>query len=210
MAQLIPITATILILFVLGHGLGAGLALLNPAAFERYATALHHAPWLLPLEISLALVALGHLGLSVQRLVANRRARGMVAYSQWRSRRGQPLAALSGRMAPVSGALLLLFLVVHLAQLRWPRPGDGLERQALDLALASPWALLLYVLAGVALGLHLFHGAESLSRSFGWLDEHNTTGLRLAGRTLAAVVGGGFALLPLMLRSAVALEVAGI
>jgi succinate dehydrogenase / fumarate reductase cytochrome b subunit len=210
MVQAIPITASILMLFVLGHGLGAGLAVLNPAAFERYATALHHAPWLLPLEISLALAALAHLGFSVQRLIANRRARGGVPYSQWRSRRGQPLAGLSGRMAPVSGGLLLLFLVGHLTQLRWHRPGDGLERQALALALASPWALTLYVLAGVALGLHLLHGAESLSRTLGWLDESNAKGLRLASRALAAVVGAGFALLPLALRSAGAVAGAGL
>lgn len=210
MAQAIPITAAILILFVLAHGLGAAVALLDPAAFERYATALHHAPWLPLLEIALALAALAHLALTLQRVVANRQARGVVPYRQWRSRRLQPLAALAGRLAPVSGAVLLLFLAVHLGQLRWPRPGDGLEREALLLALTSPWVLVLYVLAGVALGLHLLHGAESLARSLGWLDETNATGLRLASRALAALIGGGFALLPLALRATGALAGAGL
>ncbi|MEA5399965.1 succinate dehydrogenase cytochrome b subunit [Synechococcus sp. BA-124 BA4] len=209
MAQAIPISAAGLMLFVLAHGLGASLALVDPAAFERYATALHHAWWLPPLELSLALVALIHLSLTLQRVIINRRARGAVPYDQWRSRRSQPLAALAGRWSPFSGAVLLLFLAVHLAQLRWPRPGDGLERQALTLALASPWALVLYVLAGVALGLHLLHGAESLARSLGWLDESNAMGLRLAGRALAAVIGGGFALLPLALRATGPLAGAG-
>ncbi|CAK6689178.1 hypothetical protein ICNINCKA_00554 [Synechococcus sp. CBW1107] len=210
MTQAIPITATILILFVLAHGLGAALALLDPAAFENYATALHHAPWLPPLELTLALAALAHLALTLQRVVANRRARGVVPYGQWRSRRLQPLAALAGRLAPASGAVLLLFLAVHLGQLRWPRPGDGLERQTLLLALTSPWILVLYVLGGVALGLHLLHGAESLTRSLGWLDETNATGLRLASRALAALIGGGFALLPLALRATGALAGAGL
>ncbi len=209
MAQAIPITAAILILFVLAHGLGAALAVLDPAGFESYATALHHAPWLPPLELTLALAGLVHLTLTLQRVVTNRRARGVATYGQWRSRRLQPLTALAGRTAPFSGALLLLFLAVHLGQLRWPRPGDGLERQTLLLALASPWALGLYVLAGVALGLHLLHGAESLARSLGWLDETNATGLRLASRALAALIGGGFALLPLALWGTGALAVAG-
>lgn len=209
MAQAIPITAAILILFVLAHGLGAALAVLDPAGFESYATALHHAPWLPPLELTLALAGLVHLALTLQRVVTNRRARGVATYGQWRSRRLQPLTALAGRTAPFSGALLLLFLAVHLGQLRWPRPGDGLERQTLLLALASPWALGLYVLAGVALGLHLLHGAESLARSLGWLDETNATGLRLASRALAALIGGGFALLPLALWGTGALAGAG-
>lgn len=201
MAQAVPITGLILIAFVVAHGLGVGLALLDPAAFENYATALHHASWLPYLEIILTLAASAHLAHTLQRVLANRRARGVVPYAQWRSRRLQPLAALAGRTAPFSGGLLLLFLVVHLWQLRWPRPGEGLEREALLLALASPWAVLLYVLAGVALGLHLLHGAESLTRSLGWLDEENAPGLRLASRVLAAVLGGGFALLPLALRA---------
>ncbi len=153
--------------------------------------------------------ALVHLALTLQRVVTNRRARGVVTYGQWSSRRLQPLTALAGRTAPFSGALLLLFLAVHLGQLRLPRPGDGLERQTLLLALASPWALGLYVLAGVALGLHLLHGAESLARSLGWLDETNATGLRLASRALAALIGGGFALLPLALWGTGALAGAG-
>ncbi len=210
MAQAIPITAAGLMVFVLAHGLGAGLALFDPGAFERYATALHHAPWLPPLEISLALAALIHLSLTLQRVITNRQARGVVRYDQWRSRRPQTLAALAGRWAPFSGAVLLLFLPVHLGQLRWPRPGDGLELQALTLALASPWALVLYVLAGVALGLHVLHGAESLTRSLGWLDESNATGLRLASRALAAVLGGGFALLPLALQATGPLAEAGL
>lgn len=76
MAQAIPITAAILILFVLAHGLGTSLALLDPAGFERYATALHHAAWLLPLELTLALAGLVHLALTLQRVITNRRARG--------------------------------------------------------------------------------------------------------------------------------------
>ncbi len=192
----IPISGLLLILFLGVHLLGVSQLLVDPAGFERSASALHGNRWLPPLELGLALVALSHLALTLRRAVLNRQARGPVGYGQLRSRRQAPLASLASRSAPWSGAVLLLFLAVHLAQLRLQRPPPGLEAELLRSALSAQWALALYVLAGVALGLHLLHGAESAFRSLGVLDSGNAALIRGAGRLLAAVVGGGFALLP--------------
>ena len=90
--------------------------------------------------------------------------------------------------------MLLLFLVVHLRQLRWQRPPAGLEAQAVALALSSRWALALYLAAAVALALHLLHGSESAHRSLGLLEAANAAGLRRGSWLLAVLVGGGFAL----------------
>jgi succinate dehydrogenase / fumarate reductase cytochrome b subunit len=118
------------------------------------------------------------------------------------SRRGAGVAALaawSARLLPISGGLLLLFLAVHLGQLRWVRPLQGQELATLLAVLASPWSLLLYVAAGLALALHLFHGHESAHRSLGLLDGANGGRIRTSGRGLALALGVGFALLPLLL-----------
>ena len=48
------------------------------------------------------------------------------------------LAALAARVIPWSGALLVLFLVVHLLQLRWDRPPAAAELAALRAVLAAP------------------------------------------------------------------------
>ena len=67
-------SGSLLVLFLLLHLAGVSLALLQPPAFEAYATALHQSPWLLPAEGLLSAALLGHLGLTAWKLVANRQA----------------------------------------------------------------------------------------------------------------------------------------
>ena len=190
-----------LVAFLALHLGGVSLALLDPLRFETFATWLHGRLWLPLAEALLALALLAHPLLALGRWLQNRTRAGASAAPR-RSRRGgglEGLAAASGRWLPFSGALLLLFLVVHLVQLRWSRPGPGAELEALLSALASPAALLLYGLAGVALALHLLHGVESAHRSLGRLDASNGRRIRLLGRSLALLLGGGFTLLPFAL-----------
>ena len=191
-------TGLILVLFVVLHLGGVALAVINPGAFEAYATALHAKPWLPAAELALAVVALVHLSQTVAKVIANRQAGNDAALV---SRRADPLAALAARTVPWSGGVLLVFLLVHLNQLRWPRPGAGLELGRLAEVLSAPWALALYGAAGLALGLHLFHGGEAAHRSLGLLQPANGARIRSATRAFALVVGGGFALVPLVLAS---------
>jgi succinate dehydrogenase / fumarate reductase cytochrome b subunit len=200
-AWLIPISGLVLVLFLVLHLAGVSLALLDPTGFEQLAEGLHRQPWLPPLEVALAAALLLHPLLALLRSVSNRQARGAVAGPQ-RSRRDGGLeaaAALAGRWAPWSGALLMVFLVVHLAQLRLHRPAAGGELEALLAALASPFCLGLYGLAGGAVGLHLLQGHESAHRSLGWLEPANRDRIRWAGRALALFLGAAFSLLPIAL-----------
>lgn len=198
---LIPLSGLLLVLFLVLHLAGVSLALVAPGAFEAWAALLHRQPWLPPLEVALALALLLHPLLSLVRARRNALARGPLAGPRSSRRSGalEALVARAGRGLPLSGALLLLFLAVHLAQLRWPRPPAGAELAALAAALSSPFALALYGAAGLAVGLHLLHGVESAHRGLGLLEPANGPAIRLAGRGLALLLGGGFALLPLAL-----------
>jgi succinate dehydrogenase / fumarate reductase cytochrome b subunit len=111
----------------------------------------------------------------------------------------EPLAALAGRLMPWSGGVLLLFLLVHLAQLRLVRPAAGEELAALRAVLGQPHWLALYAAAGVALALHLLHGQESAHRSLGLLTPPSALPIRRAGRSLALLLGAGFTLVPFVL-----------
>jgi succinate dehydrogenase / fumarate reductase cytochrome b subunit len=193
-------TGLILVLFLVLHLAGVVLAVIHPEAFEAYATALHAKPWLPAVELALAAVALVHLARTMAKVIANRQAGNDAALV---SRRADPLAALAARTAPWSGGVLLVFLVVHLNQLRWPRPGAGLELARLAEVLRAPWLLALYGAAGLAVGLHLFHGGEAAHRSLGLLEPANAVRIRSATRAFALVVGGGFVLVPLVLASQV-------
>ncbi len=186
----------LLVLFLLLHLAGVALAPLAPQRFGAYAAALHGSAWLPAAELVLLAVALVHLGLSLARAAANRRAAGGgMAKAALRSRRTgplAPLAALAARSQAAGGLLLLLFLAVHLAQLRWPRPLAGDELAALAAVLASPWSLALYLAAAGALALHLFHGGEAAHRSLGLLQPANASAIRAVARLLALLIGGGF------------------
>jgi succinate dehydrogenase / fumarate reductase cytochrome b subunit len=182
----------LLVLFLLLHLAGVALAPLAPQRFEAYAAALHRCAWLTAAELALLAVALAHLGLSLLRATANRRAAGGAALRSRRSGPLAPLAALAARSQAAGGVLLLLFLAVHLAQLRWPRPLAGGELASLTAALASPWSLALYLAAALALALHLFHGGEAAHRSLGLLQPANGAAIRAAARLLALLIGGGF------------------
>ncbi len=198
---LIALSGLLLVLFLVAHLAGASLALFHPPAFEALATWLHRQPWLGGFELGLLAALLLHPALALARSLAARTARGPAA-GPLRSRRGpglEGLAALAAGWSPWTGALVLLFLVVHLAQLRWQRPLAGAELAAVQQALGSPAGLLLYGLAGGALALHLLHGHESAHRSLGWLQAANRSRIRWAGRALALLLGAGFSLLPLAL-----------
>ena len=117
--RLIPLSGLALALFLVAHLALVALPLVDPDAFEALASALHRQLWLPVFEVLLAAALLLHPLLALQRSVRHRAARGPVA-GPLRSRRGGGLegaAALAGRWAPWSGAVLLVFLVVHLLQL---------------------------------------------------------------------------------------------
>jgi succinate dehydrogenase / fumarate reductase cytochrome b subunit len=196
----IAASGLLLVLFSLVHLAGLGLAWWDPPGFERYAAALHQAPWLPFAELGLLLLLLVHPARALARTLANRAARG--GGGQPRSRRVggvEPLAALAGRLMPWSGGLLLLFLAVHLVQLRLRRPEAGAELAALQAVLRQPHWLALYAAAGVALALHLVHGQESAPRRLGLFNPRQGQAIRWAGRGLALLIGTGFTVLPFAL-----------
>ena len=164
------LSGLLLVLFLLVHLAGLLPALIAPVQFEQYTTALHHQPWLPLLEVGLAATAATHLSLTVAKTLRNRRAGNTAAL---RSRRGRPLEALASRSKVAAGLITLGFLALHLRQLRWPRPADGLERELLLQVLLQPISLVVYAAGSLAVGLHLLRGAEAAHRNLGLLTPAN-------------------------------------
>ena len=188
------LSGLLLVLFLVVHLAGLLPALIAPVQFEQYATVLHHQPWLPLLEISLAATAAVHLSLTIAKTLRNRGAGNTATL---RSRRGRPLEALASRSKVAAGVITLGFLLLHLQQLRWPRPTDGLERLVLQQVLHQPFSLVVYVAGSLAIGLHLLHGAEAAHRNLGLLTPANGASIRWGGRLLASGIGGGFLLISL-------------
>jgi succinate dehydrogenase / fumarate reductase cytochrome b subunit len=114
------------------------------------------------------------------------------------------VATLSSRTMRWGGTFLLLFLVFHLLEFtfRAVTPGGDSPSpyQRLVNAFAPEvwWVTVIYLLAMLALAMHLRHGVWSAAQTLGLT---NTVASRarwnLVGYAVAAVVAGGFTLVPL-------------
>ncbi|MFV0426033.1 MAG: succinate dehydrogenase cytochrome b subunit [Beutenbergiaceae bacterium] len=113
------------------------------------------------------------------------------------------VATLSSRMMRWGGVALLAFIIFHLLHLTtmtinpagttadspYQRVVDGFEIW---------WVALIYLVALLALGMHLRHGVYSMCQTLGWTG--NPARRRLADTTamvVAVIIAGGFALVPL-------------
>src|SRR4051812_20552446 len=113
-------------------------------------------------------------------------------------------ATLKSRMMRWGGVALLLFLVWHLLQFTIVRFNVGSLRAEGNpgLLVISTfqvwWVVVLYLLALVALGLHLYHGVWSATQTLGWAGSAAARRrAKTLGLILALVPGVGFPLPPL-------------
>ncbi|MCP4167737.1 MAG: succinate dehydrogenase cytochrome b subunit [Chloroflexi bacterium] len=101
------------------------------------------------------------------------------------------------------GALLAVFLLLHLMQLTWGTryvvanfiPGDPYSNVISTFSFV-PTAIF-YIIAVGFLGLHLYHGGWSLVQTLGWLDPRYDKLVRILAALLALVIFIGFSIVPL-------------
>ena len=103
--------------------------------------------------------------------VMNRRARP----ENYHSKRDYIAADFAARTMRWTGVIVLLFIAYHLADLTfgWVNPNpDFVYAETVYANVVASFSLLpvaaFYVVANVALGYHLYHGAWSLFQSMGW------------------------------------------
>lgn len=186
------VTGVVLVAFLFGHWHGNLVLLEGEAAFNHYLDwlaahpVLHYGVWLV------LVVALGvHLVVGPRHWLQNRRARPQ----RYRLRRYRE-SSLTARSMMLSGAVLLLFLVVHVLHVRgWPPFSDAGIYLNMQAGFANAAVVLVYVLGQLALALHLYHGLWSQFQTLG-LSHPRYDRWR---RPLAAVVGLGIALLNIAL-----------
>jgi succinate dehydrogenase / fumarate reductase cytochrome b subunit len=114
------------------------------------------------------------------------------------------VATISSRTMRWGGTALLLFVLFHLLHLTTHtiNPGGDPEspyrRMVNSFAPENWWVSIIYLLAMVALAMHVRHGTWSAAQTLGLT---NTPAARarwnLVGYLLALVIAGGFALVPL-------------
>lgn len=170
------ITGIMLLGFVFAHMVGNLKMYLGAEEIDHYGEFLREllVP-LLPRTVTLWLMRLGliaafglHIHSAYGLTVINRKARSV----KYQSARDYQIANFASRTMRYTGVIFALFLLWHLADLTWGWVNPGFERgevyRNVDASLSRIPVALLYVVANIALGIHLFHGVWSLFQSMGW------------------------------------------
>jgi succinate dehydrogenase / fumarate reductase, cytochrome b subunit len=161
--------------FIVGHLIGNLKLYLSREEIDLYGEALRDFPrhllprtvflWTLRIVLIVALVLHVHCAYALTRM--NQKARPV----RYQSKREYSVANYASRTMRWSGVIVLLFIGFHLLDLTWGGGGADFERgDPYNNAVRSfdrPLVAAVYVIANLALGLHLYHGAWSMFQSLG-------------------------------------------
>ncbi len=192
------VTGLIGIAYLILHVLGNLLVFRGPTAINSYAHFLKSTGELLwTVRIILIVAVILHVVAAVQLTQQNRAARP-IGYT----RREPQVATIASRTMRWGGALLLIFIIFHILHFTTGtiRPAGVFSSEDVYANMVTSfriwWVALFYVIAMVALGLHLFHGAWSSVRSIGVSPKSPQPFHRTVSLLLAVLVWAGFTSIP--------------
>lgn len=202
---LVALTGLSLVGFLVAHLAGNLLILLGPDQFNHYSHALISNPLVIPAELGLLGLLLLHIFKALQHVMRGRTARPQ-SYTKQVWAGGPSRKSFGSATMMVSGIILLIFLVSHIATLKYgptyTTAGPGTEGPIRDLyrlvveVFQSPGIVVFYVVAMAVIGLHLRHGISSAFQSLGLMTPGWTATVLSAGLWLAVILAVGFAILP--------------
>jgi succinate dehydrogenase / fumarate reductase, cytochrome b subunit len=157
--------------------------------------------WLLRLVLIGAVIL--HVHAAYTLTVLNRKARPV----KYQSARDYQVASFASRTMRWTGSLVLLFIFWHLADFTWGWFNPGFEHgevyRNVDASLSRIPVAILYIVANIALGIHLFHGVWSLFQSMGWNNPRFNQWRRGLATGVATIVVVGNVSFPVMVLAGV-------
>jgi len=184
------LTGLILYGFLIGHLLGNLLLLRGDGGqtFNAYSEYLINHPLLIPAELFLAIVFLLHIYLAISVTRDNHRARP-TGYQTTRSAGGRNFAS---HTMIYSGAVILIFLVLHLKTFKYSEK-TGTLYELVSSTFQQTGYTLWYLIAMIILGAHLWHAFQSALQTLSIRSEK----IKFLGLVLCLVLAIGFGSLPL-------------
>jgi succinate dehydrogenase / fumarate reductase cytochrome b subunit len=205
------ITGLIGVGFVIAHLIGNLKVYIGPEEIDHYGEFLREllvpllprtvALWLLRFVLIAALAL--HLHAAYTLTLINRRARP----DRYQSPRDYIAANFASRTMRWTGIIVLLFLFYHLADLTWgwfnPDFVRGAVYHNLDESLSQIPVAILYIVANIALGIHLFHGVWSLFQSMGWNNPRFNSWRRGIATAIATLIVVGNCSFPIAVQAGI-------
>ncbi|MSP56964.1 MAG: succinate dehydrogenase cytochrome b subunit [Myxococcales bacterium] len=196
----VAVTGLMLLGFTLFHMIGNLQVFTGAEDMNAYGAFLHKPEVLWAGRCVVATSMILHITGTVRLVRASADARPQ-GYAKWKAQ----ASTFYSRTMKFSGPIVLIYFVVHLLNLTTgAEPGhialhpnylqtDGVPKafENLTLLLATPpWATF-YIVANLALGLHLFHGAYSLAKTLGLSGARQLRLARVLASVLTATIVGG-------------------
>jgi succinate dehydrogenase / fumarate reductase, cytochrome b subunit len=202
---IMAVTGLIGIGFVIAHMAGNLQVFAGADKINAYGALLHgplaEVTWGLRAVLIVAVVL--HVLMAVQ-LTQRARSARPVGYAQ----REPQVSTLASRTMRWGGLLIAVFIVVHLLHFttqrvdpgRWAGKTDAAGRRDVYGNIVASfhiwWVTAFYVMAMIALGLHLYHGAWSSLRTLGYAKPSGHPLKRRIAMAVAVIVWAGFTLVP--------------
>jgi succinate dehydrogenase / fumarate reductase cytochrome b subunit len=191
------VSGVILLGFVLAHMIGNLKLYLGKQEIDLYGEALRDMPghllprtvllWTIRIVLILAFALHIHAAYALTRM--NRRARPV----GYQAPRDYVAANFASRTMRWTGIIVLAFLAFHLADLTWGAANGshfvrGDPYNNLVFSFRRPVVAIFYVVANLALGVHIYHGAWSLFQSLGINNPRINQARRRFAQGFAAII----------------------
>lgn len=195
--QLMAVTGLIWSGFIFTHMAANMLILFSPEAYNKYSHALITNPLIYLAEAFLVLTLLMHTVYGIKVTIENRRAK---ALKSAKPTSGPKAPRFQSKFMIFHGSIILAFVILHLITFKfgtyYSTTIDGVEMRDLHRLVIevfqNPVYVAWYLVALVAVGLHLAHGFWSSFSTLGFYHPERSRTLNVIGYIYAAVVAGGF------------------
>jgi succinate dehydrogenase / fumarate reductase cytochrome b subunit len=160
---LMATTGLLLFLFLCSHVAGNATIFMSSAVFQSYADELHSHPLIVLLfSLSLLVVLLAHIIVGLYLFYENRQ----VSNSRYAVTTRVVKNSFASATMPYTGLFILVFLFVHIFGFTFSPKDIPISVTVKDL-LSNFFYALFYILAFIALTIHLSHGFWSMLQTFG-------------------------------------------
>ena len=200
------ITGSFLIIFLIVHFIGNIFLFFGPEAFNDYVKALDAIkPIIRVIEVVLVAAFVIHIFNGVRVWWENKKTAGGGFVRKYKVNVSNQYSSFSVRTSFITGVVIFIFLVQHLATFFWRynvSDSSGLADKHEYFKILVEyfqiwWVVLFYVIAVLLLGFHLNHGFQSAFQTFGWNNSKYFPFVKKCGTVYAIITALGFASMPI-------------
>ena len=191
------------LLFLVPHMGGNILFFFGQDIFNSYAYHLHElVPIVIAIEVIMLISISIHMIMAFRTMIENRKAA-----KKRHSQKATKERSLAARLMPLSGIMIFVFIIVHLANFKFYEKSKVMlnDHEVYDVYgmvllrfQGDLWYVGVYLLFMVAVGFHLSHALQSAMQTYGVYVPRKNSKIKLASKIIAIGMSSTFAVIPII------------